>query len=36
MLTGAGIALVVIFALRLVDLDVRNLVAVAGIVIGNA
>jgi putative ABC transport system permease protein len=35
-LTGALSALVVIFALRLVDLDVRNLVAVAGIVIGNA
>jgi len=35
-LAGALSALVVIFALRLVDLDVRNLVAVAGIVIGNA
>jgi putative ABC transport system permease protein len=35
-LTGALSALVVIFALQLVDLDVRNLVAVAGIVIGNA
>jgi putative ABC transport system permease protein len=35
-LTGAGVALVVIFALRLVDLDVRDVVAVAGIVIGNS
>jgi len=35
-LVGAGTALVVIFALRLVHLDVRDLVAVAGIVIGNA
>jgi len=35
-LVGALSALVVIFSLRLVDLDVRNLVAVAGIVIGNA
>lgn len=35
-LSGAGFALVVIFALRLVHLDVRNLVAVAGIVIGNS
>jgi putative ABC transport system permease protein len=35
-LSGALSALVVIFALQLVDLDVRNLVAVAGIVIGNA
>jgi putative ABC transport system permease protein len=35
-LTGALSALVAIFALRLVDLDVRNVVAVAGIVIGNA
>jgi putative ABC transport system permease protein len=35
-LTGALSALVVIFALGLVDLEVRNLVAVAGIVIGNA
>ena len=35
-LSGAGIALVLIFALRLVDLDVRDLVAVAGIVIGNS
>ncbi len=35
-LSGAGAALVLIFALRLVDLDVRDLVAVAGIVIGNS
>lgn len=35
-LTGALTALVVIFALRLVHLDVRDVVAVAGIVIGNA
>jgi putative ABC transport system permease protein len=35
-LAGAGFALVVIFGLRLVDLEVRNLVAVAGIVIGNS
>lgn len=35
-LSGAGLAVVVIFALRLVDLDVRDLVAVAGIVIGNS
>jgi putative ABC transport system permease protein len=35
-LSGAGFALVVIFALRLVHLDVRNLVAIAGIVIGNS
>ena len=35
-LVGAGAALVVIFALRLVDLDVRDLVAVSGIVIGNS
>jgi UDP-glucose/iron transport system permease protein len=35
-LSGAAVALVVIFGLRLVDLEVRNLVAVAGIVIGNA
>ena len=35
-LSGAGIALVLIFALQLVDLDVRDLVAVAGIVIGNS
>ena len=34
--TGAVSALVVIFGLRLVDLDVRDLVAVAGIVIGNS
>jgi putative ABC transport system permease protein len=35
-LSGAAAALVVIFGLRLVHLDVRDLVAVAGIVIGNA
>jgi putative ABC transport system permease protein len=35
-LSGATTALVVIFGLRLVDVDVRNLVAVAGIVIGNS
>src|SRR6188472_2176227 len=35
-LAGAGCALVMIFALQLVDLDVRDLVAVAGIVIGNS
>jgi putative ABC transport system permease protein len=35
-ISGAGTALVLIFALRLVDLDVRDLVAVAGIVIGNS
>jgi putative ABC transport system permease protein len=35
-LTGAAVALVVIFGLRLVDFEVRNLVAVAGIVIGNS
>jgi putative ABC transport system permease protein len=35
-LSGATAALVVIFGLRLVDPDVRDLVAVAGIVIGNA
>ena len=35
-LSGATAALVLIFGLRLVDPDVRNLVAVAGIVIGNA
>jgi putative ABC transport system permease protein len=35
-LAGAAAALVVIFGLRLVHLDVRDLVAVAGIVIGNA
>jgi putative ABC transport system permease protein len=35
-LAGAGAALVVIFGLRLVDLDVRDLVAVSGIVIGNS
>ncbi len=35
-LSGATAALVVIFGLRLVDPNVRNLVAVGGIVIGNA
>jgi putative ABC transport system permease protein len=35
-LAGAATALVVIFGLRLVDLEVRNLVAVAGIIIGNS
>ncbi len=35
-LSGATAALALIFGLRLVDPDVRNLVAVAGIVIGNA
>lgn len=35
-LSGAAAALVVIFGLHLVDLQVRNLVAVAGIVIGNS
>jgi putative ABC transport system permease protein len=35
-LSGAVVALVVIFGLQLVDVDVRNLVAVAGIVIGNS
>ena len=35
-LAGATAALVVVFGLRLVDPNVRNLVAVAGIVIGNA
>ena len=35
-LVGAGAALVAIFALRLADPDVRDLVAVAGIVIGNS
>ena len=35
-LAGAVTTLVVIFALRLVDLEVRYLVAVAGIVIGNS
>jgi putative ABC transport system permease protein len=34
--TGATVSLMLIFALRLVDLDVRYLVATAGIVIGNA
>ncbi|HET6938684.1 MAG TPA: ABC transporter permease [Nocardioides sp.] len=34
--TGATVALVLIFALGLVDLNVRYLVAVAGIIIGNA
>jgi putative ABC transport system permease protein len=35
-LSGAVAALVAIFALQLVDVDVRDLVAVAGIVIGNS
>ena len=35
-LSGASAALVVVFGLRLVPLDVRDLVAVAGIVIGNS
>jgi putative ABC transport system permease protein len=35
-LTGALSALVVVFALGLVQLEVRNLVAVAGIIIGNS
>jgi putative ABC transport system permease protein len=35
-LSGAAVALVLIFGLRLVHLDVRDLVAVAGIVIGNS
>jgi putative ABC transport system permease protein len=35
-LSGATVALVLVFGLRLVDPDVRDLVAVAGIVIGNA
>ena len=35
-LAGAAAALVAIFALQLVDVDVRDLVAVAGIVIGNS
>jgi putative ABC transport system permease protein len=35
-LAGAAIALVVIFGLRLVDLQVRYLVAVGGIIIGNS
>ena len=34
--SGAAVTLVLVFALRLVDLDVRYLVAVAGIVIGNS
>jgi putative ABC transport system permease protein len=32
---GAAVSLVAVFALRLVDLEVRQLVAIAGIVIGN-
>lgn len=36
LLTGALVALVVIFGLRLVDFQVRYLVAVGGIVIGNS
>jgi putative ABC transport system permease protein len=35
-LTGASLTLVAIFALQLVELEVRYLVAVAGIVIGNS
>jgi putative ABC transport system permease protein len=35
-LAGAVVALVAVFALRLVDLEVRYLIAVAGIIIGNA
>jgi putative ABC transport system permease protein len=35
-LSGAAAALVMIFGLQLVDLQVRNVVAVAGIVIGNS
>jgi UDP-glucose/iron transport system permease protein len=35
-LAGATLALVLIFAVQLVDLEVRYLVAVAGIIIGNA
>ena len=35
-LAGAGITLLAVFALQLVELEVRYLVAVAGIVIGNA
>lgn len=35
-LAGAAVSLVLIFTLRLVDLDVRYLVAVAGIIIGNS
>ncbi|WP_372735947.1 ABC transporter permease [Nocardioides sp.] len=34
--SGASIALVLVFALQLVDLDVRYLIALGGIVIGNA
>src|SRR3954452_1818298 len=34
--TGATVSLVLIFSLRLVDLEVRYLVATAGIIIGNA
>ncbi len=35
-LTGAVVTIVVIFALRLVDFEVRYLVAVSGIIIGNS
>ena len=35
-LCGAAVTLLVVFGLRLVDLQVRNLVAVGGIIIGNA
>jgi putative ABC transport system permease protein len=34
--TGAALSLLLIFSLRLVDLEVRYLVAIAGIIIGNA
>jgi putative ABC transport system permease protein len=34
--TGAAVSLILIFVLRLVDLEVRYLVAVAGIIIGSA
>ena len=35
-LAGAAVTLVLVFALRLVDLEVRYLIAVAGIIIGNS
>ncbi|MFV0405648.1 MAG: ABC transporter permease [Propioniciclava sp.] len=35
-LTGAAVALVPVFALQLVALDIRQVIAIAGIVIGNA
>jgi putative ABC transport system permease protein len=34
--SGAAVSLILIFVLQLVDLEVRSLVAVAGIIIGNA